>query len=145
MKYRSLPGALFLFLITAVSIPAQTGTWPKIIRGGILNKKAVSLPDPVVPPSIGPNDVEGSGPVNVKVVIDELGKVISATAGSGHPLLRRPAEEAALKARFTVALIDGPPVKVSGILVYPIASFHFAGSNKTNSVKVRVISGELLG
>jgi outer membrane biosynthesis protein TonB len=56
--------------------------------------------------------------VNVEVVIDESGKVVSATAASGHPLLRSSAVKAATNAVFAPVLLRGEPVKVSGVLAY---------------------------
>jgi TonB family protein len=108
-------------------ISAQTSeTRPRIpvIKTGVLNKKAISpLPVPVLPPLVDPRDVAASGPVNVEALIDVNGKVISAKAISGHPLLRRPAEEAALKTTFRPTLVNGPAIRVLGTLVYDLASF----------------------
>ncbi len=139
MKYKALAGVLFLLLFTAVSISAQTPeTRPRVpvIKTGVLNKKAISpLPAPVLPPSIDRDDLEGSGPVNVEALIDMNGKVISAKAISGHPLLRRPAEEAALKTRFRPTLINGPPINVSGTLVYDLASFGLEKKEITTTLR----------
>jgi TonB family protein len=130
MKYKSLPGVLFLLLFTGLSISAQTSeARPRtpVIKTGVLNKKALSpLPVPVLPASVDPNDIAASGPVNVEALIDVNGKVISAKAISGHPLLRRPAEEAALKTTFRPTLVNGPAINVSGTLVYELATFRYA-------------------
>jgi TonB family protein len=56
--------------------------------------------------------------VTVQVTVDETGKVISATAVSGHPLLRAAAVDAARRARFTPTLLTGVPVKVTGMIIY---------------------------
>jgi protein TonB len=97
--------------------PAPTPTPKKIIQsGGVLNGKAISLPQPVYPPMAKAARV--SGTVNVQVLVDETGKVISATAVSGHPLLRQAAVQAAYRARFTPTLLSGQPVKVQGIITY---------------------------
>lgn len=85
-------------------------------RAGILNQKAVSLPEPKLPAAAQAADV--SGTVSVRVVIDEGGSVIEAEAVSGHPLLRKASEDAALEAKFLPTMLNGAPVKVSGILVY---------------------------
>jgi TonB family protein len=58
------------------------------------------------------------GTVTVQVLIDETGKVISANALSGHPLLTAAAQRVALQARFSPTLIDTQPVKVSGVITY---------------------------
>jgi TonB family protein len=56
--------------------------------------------------------------VTVQVLIDEAGKVISARAVSGHPLLIPEAQKAALQARFSPTTISDQPVKVSGVITY---------------------------
>jgi len=84
------------------------------IESGVLNKKAIELPDPVLPkeaPKYG-------GIVRVRVIVDEVGNVISAEIEDGRIELRRPALEAARKARFAPTLIDGEPVKITGFLTY---------------------------
>jgi TonB family protein len=86
------------------------------ISGGELNSKAISLPQPPYP-AVG-KAVKASGKVVVQVTVDESGKVISATAVSGHPLLRSAAVAAARLARFTPTLLSGKPVKVNGTLSY---------------------------
>jgi TonB family protein len=86
------------------------------ISGGILNGKAISLPKPAYPPAARAVNAEGS--VNVKVVIDEGGNVISAEAVSGHPLLRAAAVSAARGALFSPTVNNGSAVKVSGVLTY---------------------------
>ncbi|MEP7075401.1 MAG: TonB family protein [Acidobacteriota bacterium] len=92
--------------------PARVRT----VNGGVLNGKAIRLPHPAYP--AGAKSVNAGGAVSVKVLVDESGNVISATAVSGHPLLREAAEKAALKAKFSPTLVDGPQVKVTGILIY---------------------------
>jgi TonB family protein len=93
---------------------------PKMISGGILNGKAISLPHPEYPQAAAA--VRASGAVSVQVTIDENGNVISAAAASGHPLLRAAAESAAREAKFSPTLLSGNPVKVSGILTYNFAA-----------------------
>lgn len=89
---------------------------PKTISGGVLNGKATSLPKPPYPPAA--RAVRASGPVSVQVLISETGSVISASAVSGHPLLRPAAVAAARGARFSPTLLSGQPVKVSGVITY---------------------------
>jgi len=62
-----------------------------------------------------------SGVVSVDVVLDETGKVVSATATSGPTILREAAVQAALKARFSPTKLSGQPVKVSGVINYKFA------------------------
>jgi hypothetical protein len=82
----------------------------------VLNGGAVFLPAPLYPKSARLMNVKGL--VQVAVVIDTEGNVRSANAISGPPLLRRPSEDAALKARFKPTLLSGEPVEVSGVIVY---------------------------
>ena len=61
--------------------------------------------------------------VSVDVIVDEIGKVISAQATSGPAVLREVAVQAALRARFSPTKLSGQPVKVSGLINY---KFSFA-------------------
>src|SRR5215203_1133373 len=107
---------VFLSLFVGlVSLSAAQET-PKPINGGVLNGKAVSLPKPAYPPAA--SAVGASGAVTVQVLIDENGDVTSATAVSGHPLLRAAAVEAARGAKFTPTRLSGTPVKVAGVITY---------------------------
>jgi TonB family protein len=89
---------------------------PKTISGGVLNGKATSLPKPPYPPAA--RAVRAAGAVSVQVLIDEEGRVVSATAVSGHPLLRAAAVAAARGARFSPTQLSGQPVKVNGVITY---------------------------
>jgi TonB family protein len=86
------------------------------VSGGVLNGKAISLPKPNYPPAA--RAVRASGSVNVQVTVDEKGSVTSASAVSGHPLLRAAAVKAAQEARFSPTVLQGKPVKVTGVIVY---------------------------
>jgi protein TonB len=88
----------------------------KPISGGILNGKALSLPAPSYPQMAKTARV--SGVVEVEVVIDANGKVISAKAVRGPSLLQQSAEMAAKLARFTPTLLSGQPMKVVGVITY---------------------------
>ena len=89
---------------------------PKKISGGVLNGKATSLPKPPYPAAA--RAVRASGAVNVQVTISETGSVVSASAVTGHPLLRQAAEQAARQARFAPTMLSGQPVSVTGVIVY---------------------------
>ncbi len=86
------------------------------ISGGVLNGKAISLPKPAYPPIA--RQAHAAGTVVVQVTIDENGNVISASAVSGHPLLRAVAVAAARGARFSPTKLSGQPVKVTGVITY---------------------------
>ncbi len=94
--------------------PKQKGP----MAGGMLNSKAIYLPQPEVPAG------EASGVVLVQVLVDEQGTVIDARPVSGPQHLHTAAVSAARLARFTPTLFMGEPVKVSGTL-----SYNFARSN----------------
>jgi protein TonB len=96
--------------------PPKPKPVPKQISGGVLNGKATSLPKPPYPPAA--RAVRASGAVSVQVLIDESGSVVSASAVSGHPLLRAAAVQAARSARFSPTQLSGQPVKVSGVITY---------------------------
>ena len=101
---------------TAPPPPPPVKKVPKQISGGVLNGKATSLPKPPYPPAA--RAVRASGAVTVQVLIDESGNVVSASAVSGHPLLRAAAVQAARSARFSPTQLSGQPVKVSGVITY---------------------------
>ena len=86
------------------------------ISGGVLNGKAISLPKPPYPAIA--RAARASGTVTVQVTIDESGRVISARAVGGHPLLQQAAVQAAHGARFSPTQLSGQPVKVTGVITY---------------------------
>lgn len=83
---------------------------------GVVNGRATYLAMPPYPPTA--KLVKAQGAVHVQVLIDETGKVVSASAVSGHPLLRSVAENAARQSRFTPTLLSKQPVKVTGVIIY---------------------------
>ncbi|HYH86390.1 MAG TPA: energy transducer TonB, partial [Pyrinomonadaceae bacterium] len=88
----------------------------KPISGGILNGKARSLPQPIYPEIAKRMRIAGT--VEVEVIIDASGKVISAKAVKGPALLLQAAEQAAKQAKFTPTLLSGQPVKIVGTINY---------------------------
>jgi protein TonB len=88
----------------------------KPISGGVLNGSAISLPKPNYPEAA--KNVRAAGVVTVEVIIDVSGKVISAKATSGHPLLQQSAVQAAYQAKFSPTTLSGQPVRVSGTINY---------------------------
>ena len=86
------------------------------ISGGVLNGRAVHLVTPPYPAIA--KSAHASGAVQVQVLIDENGNVISAKAMSGHPLLQAAAVAAARSSRFTPTKLSGQPVKVNGVIIY---------------------------
>ena len=98
--------------------PPSPGPKPilKPVSGGVLNGTAMYLPPPIYPEAA--KRMRTSGVVTVDVILDETGKVVAATASSGPAILREPAVQAALKAKFSPTKLSGQPVKVSGIINY---------------------------
>jgi len=101
--------------------PPPPGPRPilKPISGGVLNGTALSLPQPIYPEAA--KRMRTAGIVTVEVVLDETGKVVSATATNGPSILRDAAIQAALKAKFSPTKLSGQPVKVSGVINYKFA------------------------
>ena len=84
---------------------------------GTVNGKATKLGTPGFP--IGPPPHQRvSETVEVKVVIDEAGRVVAAQVVRGHPWFRDVALDAARKSRFEPTLVAGKPVKVLGTIIY---------------------------
>jgi TonB family protein len=89
-------------------------------EGGILNSKASQLPAAKYPDEA--KKTHAFGQVQVQVLVDETGKVVSAVAMFGPESLRQAAVDAAKLARFKPTIVDGVAVKVSGILTYDFAA-----------------------
>jgi len=89
---------------------------PSVIHGGVINGKAISLPKPEYPTNL--NGARPHGAVQIEMMIDENGGIISAGAISGDPLLQESARKAACKAKFSPTTLSGHPVKVMGIVTY---------------------------
>ena len=86
------------------------------VSGDGLEHKVLSKPASVYPPIA--KAARAFGTVRVQVVVDEDGKVTSAKAISGHPLLQSAAVRAAYKARLAPAVLGGEAIKLSGTLSY---------------------------
>jgi protein TonB len=93
----------------------QTGGTIKV-SDGVISSKIIEKPAPPYPPIAKAAGI--SGPVAVQILVDEQGRVISAKATSGSPLLQAAAVQAAYRARFTPTLLSGQPVKVTGSITY---------------------------
>lgn len=88
----------------------------KPVSGGVLNGKALSLPAPSYPETA--RRTRTAGTVEVEVVVDENGKVMTARAINGPQILRNVAVEAALRARFSPTKLSGQSVKIAGRIDY---------------------------
>ena len=111
--------------VTNLSLSASSPPPPpaKAVSGGVVNGKAINLTVPAYPVA-----ARATGLINVQITIDESGNVISASAVSGHPLLRQAAEQAARKSTFAPTMLSGKAVKVTGIIVYNFANPQDAGN-----------------
>ncbi|HEX8117466.1 MAG TPA: energy transducer TonB [Pyrinomonadaceae bacterium] len=94
----------------------QQQTGPIRVPSSLISSKTLEKPAPPYPPIAKAAGVQGT--VAVQIVIDELGKVVSAKATSGNPLLLNAAVQAAYRARFTPTVLGGQPVKVTGSITY---------------------------
>jgi TonB family protein len=83
---------------------------------GFLNGSAIDLPKPVYPAEAKKDHITGQ--VQVKVSVDETGKVTSAEIMSGPGVLQAAALEAAKRARFQPHMVNGVAVKVFGVVTY---------------------------
>jgi len=88
----------------------------KTVPSSVLIAKVISLPQPPYP--IMAKQTRTQGPVNIQILVDEQGKVISAQVVSGHPMLNPAARDAAMRARFTPTVLNGQPVKIQGVITY---------------------------
>jgi TonB family protein len=86
------------------------------ISAGVLNGKAISLPRPDYPADAKAAGAEGA--VFIQVTVDEMGNVTEARAISGPKMLMEVAVRAAFQAKFSPTLLQGEPVKVTGVIVY---------------------------
>ncbi|MEQ1923350.1 MAG: hypothetical protein ABL952_12660, partial [Pyrinomonadaceae bacterium] len=137
---RSLISVSAAIIFTAASFVtsaiAQDGT--KVINGGIVNGRAVSMPKPIYPDATKAAGI--GGVIGVNVIIDEAGTVIFAEADlndlrerrdvdgtkldplPADPSLRAAAEVAARKARFSPTMLGGQATQVKGKIVYNFVS-----------------------
>lgn len=89
---------------------ANTGDSGKI-SGGMMNSKAISMPEPEYPAAA--KAARASGAVIVNITVNAKGEVVAAQAMSGHPLLKAPAVKAAMQAKFNPG-----PASIQGSLTY---------------------------
>ena len=82
----------------------------------ILNGYAINLVKPEYPQELKERRL--SGAVQVQVIIDEAGKLISAIAVAGNQELRKYAVEAAEKSTFKRFVRCGNSVKLTSVIVY---------------------------
>ncbi|MEP7147266.1 MAG: energy transducer TonB [Acidobacteriota bacterium] len=81
-----------------------------VVKAGVVNGKAIRLTKP--------RYAGIRGVVTIQVLIDERGNIANAGGMSGHPFLVKSAREAACESKFSPTIIEGKPVKVTGIITY---------------------------
>lgn len=105
-------------VVETVTPPLPPTLKPTTLRvsAPIILAKVVDLPKPAYPELAKRAGIQG--PVNVQILIDETGKVISAQAIKGSAMLTQAAVDAARRARFTPTKLGDEPVKVQGVITY---------------------------
>jgi TonB family protein len=106
---------------TGTTVAAPSGSSNKAIPiqyvpEEVLRSAVVELPRPEYPQAAMLARVEGN--VEVRVLVDEQGNVMSARAMSGSPLLIDAAEAAARKARFSKAKLSLDSARVYSVIKY---------------------------
>ena len=133
MKFSLVALVAIMTGLASLCVQAQDQGKERVINGGVLNGKARSLPKPDYPAHL--REQGKGGTVNVDVVIDESGLVVSATgtapikarAGAEGMVAERDdvdaslieaAEQAARQAQFAPTFLSGVPVKIKGTITY---------------------------
>ncbi len=83
----------------------------QLLQGNAVRK--VQPPYPAIARSI-----HAQGPVQIQVTISEDGQVIEAVVLSGHPALRESSLQAARQWLFRPTILNGLPVKVTGVITF---------------------------
>jgi TonB family protein len=96
--------------------PSPADQRPLRVVSQVLQGKAIERVVPVYP-ALGKN-IRLQGDVSVEVIISPEGRVESARAVSGHPLLTGAAVDAARRWRFGPTLLNNVPVRVTGVIVF---------------------------
>jgi TonB family protein len=96
--------------------PPPSSKRPQQSPGELVEATVVKKVKPMYPP--GARTMGTSGKVEVRIVISESGRVIEATAISGHNTLRKAAEAAALQWVYKPATRNGVPVKTEAVVPF---------------------------
>ena len=89
---------------------------PLPISSTVLQGKAIERRTPAYP--LLARQIHLQGDVAVEVIISPEGRVESARAVSGHPMLVACAVDAARGWRFAPTLLNGTPVRVTGVITF---------------------------
>lgn len=93
-----------------------TDNRPMRVTSNVLQGKAIERRVPVYPELV--RRIHLQGDVAVEVIISPEGRVESARAISGHPMLIATALEAARGWRFGPTILNGVPVRVTGVITF---------------------------
>ena len=101
----------------ASAAPSSAKTRSIVHKGSVQMTAAnvIFSPAPAYPPAASAARVEGQ--VTVQAVVDPEGKVVSARAVSGPPLLRDAATEAVQRWRYSPLLDNGKPISVTTVAI----------------------------
>lgn len=111
---------------------AAAASEPLTLDGSALACRAVEL----VAPDYDVLSMRGTlatTSVRVRVAVDESGKVTEAVAEGSSPVFRGISKHAALRTRFAPLIVEGRPVKFSGVLTYD-----FTGLRGMNDIGVSI-------
>ncbi|MBK8466192.1 MAG: TonB family protein [Chloracidobacterium sp.] len=95
---------------------AENKFWNSEDSTNFMADKQISWPKPAYPAEAKLDRAQG--PVVLKIIIDEKGKVIDAKAICGHPLLVRSAMASLKQAQYKPTIIFGKPVKITAFANY---------------------------
>lgn len=156
MKLSILAVGVFSIVVGVLGVQAQEVEKAKVINGGVLNGKAISLPKPEYPTHLREQGIGGT--VSVDVIIDESGMVISAAgrpsviktrAGADgmmaekveiDPALVQAAENAAVMARFSPTSLSGVPVRIQGTITYNFVAGEKSPGEDASDIKTGVLN-----
>jgi len=96
--------------------PERDARVPLKVASTVLQGKAIERRTPVYPALARQSRLEGS--VAIEIVISPEGRVESWRVMSGHPLFVPSALEAVRQWRFAPTLLNGTPVRVTGIITF---------------------------
>ncbi len=100
------------YALAHVNVPRKE----KMISAGWLNRRALNFKDPKYPSEI--EKPRPSARVEVRIVTDTEGNVVSAEVSRGPVAFHNAALEAARKLKFSPTQLSGVPIKVSGWVSY---------------------------
>lgn len=156
MKVLSFAAIGIMWVVSAMGVSAQEAEKVRMISGGVLNGKAVSLPKPDYPAHLRDQGIGGT--VSVEVEIDESGMVVSAKAKNSitkkdddgttadkietNLALVEAAEAAARQAQFSPTFLNGEPVRIKGTVVYNFVPNKKSSNDSFNGVSGGVLNGK---